>query len=404
VGDNSITQLTAGGPRRSPDSALPTAAQAGTGDAFAAAARAVLDAVASEVGWIKRPAVGNGDNVQRDQRRAFDRALARRGWAGLAVPVDYGGAGRTLTELATFSAELAALGISTPYNRVGVGIVAPALLLFGTESQKRQLLPPLLATDCIWCQGFSEPEAGSDLAALRTSAAIEGGQWTINGRKIWTTLASEADYCLALARTGREQSKHQGITALLVPMRQSGVQVTPITQLDGERDFAEVTFDAAHAKRDAVLGEVGQGWSVAMAALSYERSLHLLQRQLRLSRMVDELHRSVRWSEVNDRAADDMVEIAIAVRSLKSSVHAQLTTLQEGRNVGVNANSSKVLWSETYQSLARLGVELALSGAGPDVDGWLAEYYSSLATSIYAGTNEIQRTIIAERGLGLPRR
>jgi alkylation response protein AidB-like acyl-CoA dehydrogenase len=381
----------------------PPASTAGTDARFRRHARAVLNGVAAEVGWVTRPAAGTGDDHDRELRRAFDVELWRRGWSGVAVPAAYGGAGRTLAELTIFSEESAALGISTPFNRVALGIVLPALLLYGTEAQKTQLIPRLLSCEVIWCQGFSETEAGSDLAGLRTSAVLEAGQWVVTGNKVWTTLAHVADKCLLLVRTDDSGRKHDGITALVIDMRQPGVSVRPITQINGSRDFAEVTFSQAVAPEDAVLGSVGNGWRVAMAALSYERSLHLLQRQLRLSQMTDELRRCVNWSAQPADCSSQMLDIIIAVRGLRSAVRQQLIVIDAGDQVGAEANASKVLWSETYKKLALLGLQLALRQAGPDLRSWTEEYYASLATSIYAGTNEIQRTIVGERGLGLPR-
>jgi alkylation response protein AidB-like acyl-CoA dehydrogenase len=247
------------------------------------------------------------------------------------------------------------------------------------------------------------PSVDRGLASLRTSAVLEAGQWIVSGNKVWTTLAHEADRCLLLVRTDNGGRKHEGITALMVEMKQPGVSVRPITQMNGSRDFAEVTFTQATAPEDAVLGAVGNGWRVAMAALSYERSLHLLQRQLRLSQMAEELRRCVDWSAQPADCSSQMLDVSIAVRGLSSAVRQQLRVIDAGDQVGVEANASKVVWSETYQRLARLGLQLALRQAGPDLRSWTEEYYSSLATSIYAGTNEIQRTIVGERGLGLPR-
>ncbi len=381
---------------------LPPAARAGTGEEFRRYAREALQAVAREVGWTTRPAVGSGDGYDRERRRELDQRLADLGWAGIAVPQAYGGAGRTLAEQAVFAKEAAALGLSTPYNRVALGIVVPALLLFGTEAQKVRLLPAALGSREIWCQGFSETEAGSDLANLRTAARLDGDTWRISGRKVWTTMASEADRCLVLARTEAGSARHRGITALLVPMHQKGVTVRPITQINGDRDFAELELDDAVCASHEVLGALGGGWNVAMTALSYERSLHLLQRQLRLGLMASELQASVKWSDLAE-AGERMLDIITSIRGLSRSVESQLGTLERGGLVGVEANASKIVWSETYQALARLGLDLALAGRGGDVQCWTQEYLSSLATSIYAGTNEIQRSIVAERGMGLPR-
>jgi len=371
-------------------------------DAFREQARTALTQAAASVGWEASPALGAGDGHDRRRRRRLDRLLAERGWAGIAWPVEYGGRGESLRRQAIFAEEASGLGLATPYNRVALGIVAPALILHGSEAQKRRYLPPMLTCEEIWCQGFSEPEAGSDLASLRTSARLAGGHWVINGQKVWTTLGADADFCFLLARTG-DDDRHRGISALLVPMHQPGVRVRPITQINGEQDFCEVWLDSALAPADAILGEVNGGWAVTMSALSHERSLHLLQRQLRYRRLVSELRSSTDWTVVGAGAQDALIDAEIAGLALAYAMDDQLEVLESGRTPGVAANASKVFWSEAYSRLSGLAADLAFAGQAESARDWLQEYYSSLATSIYAGTNEIQRNIIAERGLGLPR-
>jgi alkylation response protein AidB-like acyl-CoA dehydrogenase len=283
-----------------------------------------------------------------------------------------------------------------------MGIVAPALLHHGSSEQKARHLPAMLTCDEIWCQGFSEPGAGSDLASLRTSAHVDNGEWRVNGQKVWTTLGAEADYCFLLARTG-DGAKHRGISALLVPMHQPGVLIRPIKQINGEEDFCEVWFEDARAPLDAVVGEVNSGWAVTMSALSYERSLHLLQRQFRFRKLVDELRAATDWTSAGAAAEDLLVDSEIAGLALAYAMDDQIDTLDRGDAGGVEANASKVLWSESYRRVAELGADLSAAGYTPSPAEWVNECYSSLATSIYAGTNEIQRNIIAERGLGLPR-
>jgi alkylation response protein AidB-like acyl-CoA dehydrogenase len=224
----------------------------------------------------------------------------------------------------------------------------------------------------------------------------------VNGQKVWTTLGAEADYCFLLARTG-DGAKHRGISALLVPMHQPGVLIRPIKQINGEEDFCEVWFEDARAPLDAVVGEVNSGWAVTMSALSYERSLHLLQRQFRFRKLVDELRAATDWTSAGAAAEDLLVDSEIAGLALAYAMDDQIDTLDRGDAGGVEANASKVLWSESYRRVAELGADLSAAGYTPSPAEWVNECYSSLATSIYAGTNEIQRNIIAERGLGLPR-
>ena len=369
---------------------------------FRAEARAALETAATEVGWVASAALGAGDGYDRPRRRQLDRLLGQRGWAAVAWPAQYGGRGEPLRRHAIVAEEFSRLGVATPYNRVAMGIVAPALLHHGSSEQKARHLPAMLTCDEIWCQGFSEPDAGSDLASLRTSAHVDNGEWRVNGQKVWTTLGAEADYCFLLARTG-DGAKHRGISALLVPMHQPGVLIRPIKQINGEEDFCEVWFEDARAPLDAVVGEVNSGWAVTMSALSYERSLHLLQRQFRFRKLVDELRAATDWTSAGAAAEDLLVDSEIAGLALAYAMDDQIDTLDRGDAGGVEANASKVLWSESYRRVAELGADLSAAGYTPSPAEWVNECYSSLATSIYAGTNEIQRNIIAERGLGLPR-
>jgi alkylation response protein AidB-like acyl-CoA dehydrogenase len=366
---------------------------------FREEARASLLAAVSAIGWDAR----TGDPKDLDAQHRFHRELAARGMVGLAWPREYGGGGRTLEEQVIFAEESAKLRAPEAYNRVALGIAGPAIMLFGDESQRARYLPPILSGDEVWCQGFSEPGAGSDLASLRTGAGLgDDGSWHIRGQKVWTTLASVADMCLLLARTSED--RHQGITAFLVPMRQTGVQVRPIRQINGEEDFSEVFFDDVVVDAEAVLGDVGAGWRTAMGALAYERSVHLVQRQVRLDEMVDATIRSSFDSPSGALFREPVFELQVAAMAMKHAVRQQLRSIDSGEQPGVEANATKVLWSETYQKLTRTAVDIAAATPGArDLERWLREYYSSLATSIYAGTNEVQRNIIAERGLGLPR-
>jgi alkylation response protein AidB-like acyl-CoA dehydrogenase len=282
-------------------------------------------------------------------------------------------------------------------------------LQYGSDEQKRRYLPPLLAADEIWCQGFSEPGSGSDLASLRTRAVLDNGRWRISGQKVWTTLSSVADLCFLLARTA--DRGHRGITAFIVPMRQGGVEVRPIRQINGSTEFSEVFFDRAETVADPVIGTVGEGWQLAMSVLSYERSTNLLGRQVRTSLVLTALRRAVGQCRdgVPDQLLDQLVEVWIRSEALRFTVREHLAEIGRGLPPGIGNNATKVYWSETYQFLGDLGLQIR--GLGPDSHArlldeepdWYDYYLGSRAASIYAGTDEIQRNIIAERGLGLPR-
>jgi alkylation response protein AidB-like acyl-CoA dehydrogenase len=289
------------------------------------------------------------------------------------------------------------------YNRVAMGIAGPAIMLFGTDEHKARFLPAILSGDEIWCQGFSEPNAGSDLAGLRTRAELgDDGCWRVTGQKVWTTLASAADHCLLLART--EPDRHRGITAFLMPMRQKGVEARPIRQINGANDFCEVFLDGARVDPDLVLGNLNEGWIVAMRALEYERSVHLVHRQVSLEAMIDSLVCLVADSPQQLGWVDAVMRFKVIAAQMKHSVQAQLRAIDAGERPDLRGNMTKLLWSETYQDVTRLAVDIAAATRGQSgLKTWLREYYGSLATTIFAGTSEIQRNIIAERALGLPR-
>jgi alkylation response protein AidB-like acyl-CoA dehydrogenase len=367
--------------------------------AFRDSTRAVLSAACTEIGWDQQ----TDDPADMEAQRRFHKALVRLGWGSLAWPPEYGGAGRSLEEQAVFAEECCRMSVPHVYNRVALGIAGPAIMLFGTPEQKARFLPPMLAGDEVWCQGFSEPGAGSDLAGLSTRAELAGdGTWRVTGQKVWTTLAADADHCLLLARTGPD--RHKGITAFLMPMRQPGVEVRPIKQINGADDFCEVFLDGACVWPELVLGQRGEGWLIAMKALENERSVNLVHRQVLLDTMIDTLLQTVAAFGSCSVAADALVELKVASAAMKSAVRQHLRAIDSGEAPDVTANKTKVLWSETYQHVTRLAVDVVAGTAGqPSLALWLHEYYSSLATTIYAGTSEIQRNIIAERGLGLPR-
>ena len=341
------------------------------------------------------------------RRREFDRLLYRHGWAGLTWPREYGGRGGRLYQLLIFAEETARAQAPEVFNRLALGIVGPVLMRYGTEAQKSHYLPKMLSSEDIWCQGFSEPNAGSDLAALSTRAIRKGSEFVVNGQKIWTTLGQYADYCFLLARTSPDKPKHRGITAFIMNMRQDGITVRPIRQINGSQEFNEVFINDAVISADQVIGDVDGGWDVAMTALSFERSTNFINRQVRLT---EDLTRLLSYARAHrEHLAGDLteqiVDIAISVHSLRLTVLRHIAELENGDRIpGPENNASKVFWSETHQQLASLA--LAMAGEQPhdaEYSQWAFSYLSSLGESIYAGTNEIQRNIIAERGLGLPR-
>jgi alkylation response protein AidB-like acyl-CoA dehydrogenase len=369
-------------------------------------ARSVVRDVCAEIDWQPRDLFDPRGRANEATQRAFYLGAHERGWGVPAWPSRYGGSDRTFDDQAIFHEEAIRFGAPAQYNRVALGIVGPALLEFGSTEQKDRFLPAIANGSEVWCQGFSEPDAGSDLGSLRTRAipSADGtDEWIISGQKTWTTLAHSANWCFLLARTGTREMAHRGITALLVPMHQPGVTVRPIRQLTGESDFNEVFFDEARAHAPAELGPVNGGWPVAMRALEYERSLHFLERQLRLEALARRLVSMT--SGVEDASSwPAVLEVVADCAGLRYAVRDFLGRVAAGKRPGTEINGTKVLWSETYRALTRLGLCVA-AAAGDDAEfaGWSEAYYGSLAATIYGGTNEIQRDIIAERGLGLIR-
>jgi alkylation response protein AidB-like acyl-CoA dehydrogenase len=382
-----------------------------TPDVFRAELRAWLDRTLPSIWGAPTPPVRPTEDDDMAMRHRYDRALYAAGWAALSWPAEYGGIDAPVDYERVLAEESARAEAPERYNRVGLGIVAPALIHHGSDAQKARYLRPLLAADEIWCQGFSEPNAGSDLAGLTTRAALVDGRWRITGQKVWTTLSSIADFCFLLARTGGPDSGHRGITAFIVPMHQAGVTVRPIRQINDSTEFSEVFFDDAETVSEPVIGAIDGGWKLAMSVLSYERSTNLLNRQTRLAVAVRALRLAARRYDdtVPDLLLDDLVDVWIRSEALRFAVREHLEEIGSGQPPGIGNNATKVYWSETYQALGDLALQMRGLRPGPGAElldeepDWYGYYLGSRAASIYAGTDEIQRNIIAERGLGLPR-
>ncbi len=371
------------------------------------------------------------------QRLAWNRLLAAAGWTCLGWPASYGGRGASLAQQIIFYEEYARAGAPARAGYMGEELVGPTLIEFGTPEQQRRFLPKIAAVEELWCQGYSEPGAGSDLASVATTAVLEqgagaaGGHWVITGQKVWTSLAHVADWCFVLARTEPGSRRSQGLSYLLVPMRQPGITVRPIQQLTGTSEFSEVFFDGARTDADLVVGEVGDGWRVARATLAFERGAATLGQQIGFER---ELGRLVAHARRTGAAADPLlrdklarawigleVMRAHARRSLAQSSLAQSSLAQSSlaqsspaqssleAETGAEASVMKVLWSRWHRGLGELAMEVAgapsmvARGAPYDLDDWQRLYLFSRADTIYGGSDEIQRDIIAERALGLPR-
>ncbi|GLY24614.1 acyl-CoA dehydrogenase family protein [Micromonospora echinospora] len=339
-----------------------------------------------------------------DLRAEWERELGAGGWIGLGWPESAGGRGADIAEQVVFFEEYARAGGPGRLSHIGEYLLAPTLVAFGTEAQRRRFLPPIAAATEFWCQGYSEPDAGSDLAAVRTRAVRDGAQWRITGQKVWTSLAHIADWCFVLARTDPDASRHRGLSYLLVPMRQPGVQVRPITQLTGTSEFNEVFFDDAVTDAENIVGEPGDGWRVATGTLAFERGVATLGQQLGFARELDEVLRAGRDSGAYDDPVwrDAAADAWIGLQTLR---HHALRTLgtPPGELPGVEASVAKLLWATWHQRLGELAMD-ALGPAATLADGGLSAaqrlFLFSRADTIYGGSNEIQRNIIADRLLG----
>jgi len=356
---------------------------------------------------------GSGDETFGfDVRLRWEKVLAAGGWTGLAWPTEYGGRGASMTEQVIFHEEYVRAAAPGRVSVMGEGLLGPTLIHYGTEAQKARFLPPILAGTELWCQGYSEPDAGSDLANVTTRAVRDGDEWVITGQKVWTSLAHQSDWCFAVCRTDPESRRHKGLSYLLVPMDQPGVEVRPIMQLTKTSEFNEVFFDGARTHRDNIVGAEGEGWRVALATLAFERGVALLGHQLGFVR---EFQRIVAVARANGRSRDPVIRQRLA------QAHAELTIMRyntlrslsgiDGPVAPPEASIAKLYWGSWHRRLGELAIDvigpaaLVLEGNDPaayELDEFQRPFLFSRAETIYGGSNQIQRNIIGERVLGLP--
>jgi alkylation response protein AidB-like acyl-CoA dehydrogenase len=388
-------------------------------DAFREEVRSWLAANIPQ-GWESR-AMGSSD-VPRPEAyeamRVWQRKLYDAGFIGLTWPKEYGGRGLTFLEEMVLHEEMALAKAPPVLNILGVGMAGPTIIAYGTEAQKQRYPARILSCEEIWCQGYSEPNAGSDLASLQTRAVRDGEHFVINGQKVWTSLAHIADFMMLLARTDAEAPKHKGITYFLLDMKLPGVTVKPLKQLTGDAEFNEVFFDNVRVHESQVLGGVNNGWTVGLTTLMYERLALGFGLQVRLRIALDGLIELARKMEKQGRtvATDPVMRQKIAqlwidTECLKYTGARAITKLLKGEIPGPEASTGKMGWVETHQKLQELAMEIEgpysqlLRGSDWAVDGglWQYTFLRSRANSIEGGTTEIQKNIIGERILGLPK-
>jgi len=352
-----------------------------------------------------------------DNLRAWQGKLHEGGWAGVSWPKEYGGRGAPLILQAIFYQEMARAKAPAPINVIGLGMAGPTIIVHGREDQKQRYLSKILSAEEIWCQGFSEPGAGSDLGALRSSAVLDGDHYVINGQKVWTTLAHVAKWCIFLARTDPDAPKHKGITYFLVDMESPGVEVRPLRQMTGTAEFNEMFFTDVRVPRENILGDLNDGWRVAMTTLMNERGTlgFALSVQARIA--LDELITKAKTLKRNDKPAIEdpvirqrIAQLHIEIEAMRLSGYRALSTVIKTGVPGPEGSLGKLLWSESMKRLTDLAVEL-YGPAGlttewkgdADLKRWQFAHLRSRGNTIEAGTSEILRNIIAERVLGLPR-
>ncbi|HEV3187110.1 MAG TPA: acyl-CoA dehydrogenase family protein [Acidimicrobiales bacterium] len=377
-------------------------------------------------GWFEP-----GFSMNAEERANFNETWTQKlfagGWICAGWPVEYGGKGLPLMDQVVLNEEFAKANTPMRADFFGDTLVGPTILQWGTDEQKKEFIPGILNGSIAWCQGFSEPNSGSDLAALKTSAVLDGDEWLINGQKVWTTQAQHADYVFLLTRTDPAAPQHAGISYLLVPMHQEGVDVRPITQVDGSAEFNEVFFTNARAPKGNVVGGVNNGWKVAMTTLGFERGSSATTGYRRFLKEWETVVKETKRLNKNDDALvrDALVKAWSKVKIMEINGYRSLTdALNNTHNAALLGACNKMFWSEAHRSSMELAMDILgmeaqiLTGKGPvtgpsgaprrgradyPVSDLQAQFFFSRSETIWGGTAEIQRNIIGERALGLPK-
>jgi alkylation response protein AidB-like acyl-CoA dehydrogenase len=370
--------------------------------AFRAEARAWIEANIPDELRGHRGGAGRFEEAGRE----WSRKLHDAGYAGLTWPVEYGGGGAPYTHQAILLEELARAEAPQHVGVIGLGMAGPTIIAHGTEEQKARYLAKILSAENVWCQGFSEPGAGSDLSAVRTRADLRGDTFVVNGQKVWSSFAHFADFCILVTRSDPESQRHAGLTYMIVDMHAPGVEVRPLRQITGEAEFNEIFFSDVEVPRENVLGEIGDGWTVAMTTLLHERGTLGFALTGALDVAVRKLLALVRERGVDDpRLLDRVAREWIELQALRYTNYRSLTTLVQTGIPGPEGSVAKLRWSEANQRLTKLALEILGDEAQlTEGDGfWQHHQLRSRGNTIEAGTSEILRNIVAERVLGLPR-
>jgi alkylation response protein AidB-like acyl-CoA dehydrogenase len=335
-------------------------------------------------------------------RLAWEQLLGKAGWTCLAWPVEHGGRAASLGQQVIWAEEYSRANAPARINHIAEHLLGPTIISFGTPEQQRRFLPPIVSGGELWCQGYSEPDAGSDLGNVKTRAVLDGDEWVVTGQKVWTSLAQWAQWCFVVCRTNPDAPKHKGISYLLVPMDQAGVDIRPIVQLTGGSEFNEVFFDGARTDRANVVGDVDGGWRVAMGTLGFERGVSTLGNQIAYARDLEEIFALARG---NGKASDPVVRQRLAdawigLRLIRLNALRTMST----ENPGPEASIGKLFWATWHRAMGELAMDVAgFDLDRPELDDLRNVFLFSRADTIYGGSNQIQRNVIGERVLGLPK-
>lgn len=361
-------------------------------------------------GWLEANVPGEEPRGDEDAlyafRKEWQRTLYDAGWAAVHWPQEHGGRDATLMQSAIFFEEMGRSGAPLPANVLGLLLAGPTIMAWGDQEQKDRYLTPILSAEEIWCQGFSEPEAGSDLAAVKTRAVRDGDDWVVTGQKVWTSGAQYSKWCMLVARTDPEASKHKGLSYFLMDMEQEAVQVRPLVQITGEAEFNELFIEEARIPHANLLGGEGNGWNVALTTLMNERSGLAFFLQVRLKQLLDRLvSEAVANGSIQDPVvAQGIGEMLERTETLRLTAYRGLSTIEKYGQPGPEGSLTKWLWSETNQMMTQLAVDIAGPKALAADNPWAYELLRARGNSIEGGTTEILKNIIAERVLGLPRK
>jgi alkylation response protein AidB-like acyl-CoA dehydrogenase len=359
--------------------------------------------------WLEQNSPGaapqGDDEAEFTFRRAWQKKMHEAGWAGLSWPEDYGGKGATLIEQSIFNEELARSGAPLPANVLGLVMGGPVVIAHGSEEQKQRYLDPILSGEEIWCQGFSEPESGSDLASLKTRAVKSNGGWKVSGQKVWTTYAHEAKWCMLLARSDSDAPKHKGITYFILDMDQPGVDVRPLRQITGESEFNEIFLEDAEVPDENVVGEPGGGWQVALTTLMFERAGLGAAAVMGLANAFDELLEIIKERDLTGDPVirQRMAKLKISIEAMRFGALRALTATMKNGIPGPEGSLSKLQWADTNQSLTELAGDILGVDALEPGGTWSYRLLRARANSIEGGTTEVLKNIVAERVLGLPK-